>query len=146
MATSTAPPRAALLDVSILSRDGAPVSDSDLRRLFSGGSLTAARLDRLRDWPRILVGCGDRLVGAATCQRLEADLVVPDIGICTDCLCPEHDVLNTLLDALEAACLAGGGRRLVLSPPRTALFLLQRRGYEAVSASCAGCWVEKRIG
>jgi hypothetical protein len=58
----------------------------------------------------------------------------------------ELDVTNALLDALETACLAGGSRRVVLSPPRPSLAMLERRGYRTVKASCAGCWIEKMVG
>ena len=135
----------AALEVSILSRDCQPISDPDLRRLFPGGALTAQRLDRIRDWPRLLVTVDGTVVGLATCQRLHDELLVPDIGMCVTCECSEHDALDALLDALETACLAGGSRRLVLNPPRTSLLFLERRGYYAVTASCAGCWVEKAL-
>ena len=134
------------LEVKVLGPHCEAITDADVRRLFAGGALTQQRLDRLREWPRMLVGCGDRVVAVATCQRMDDELLVPDVGIVSDCGCPEHDVLNTLLDCLENACLAGGSRRIVLSPPRTSLAFLERRGYHTVKASCAGCWIEKIIG
>lgn len=139
--TAIAPP--ASLDVKVLGPHCDPLSEPELRRLFPGSSLTGQRFDRLAEWPRMLVYCGDRVVGAATCQRLEDELLVPDIGICSDNGCLELDVVNALLDALENACLAGGSRRIVLSPPRASMAMLERRGYKTVKASCAGCWIEK---
>lgn len=135
----------AQLEPCVLGHDGAPFADGDLRRLFPGGSLTAARLDRLREWPRVFINCDARIVGAATYRSLHDELLVPDLAISPDCGCSEHDVLHVLLDALETAGLAAGAHRLVLSPPAIALPALERRGYRAVSASCAGCWVEKAL-
>ena len=144
-ASSTAQPLGGL-EVKVLGPDCEPMTDIDLRRLFAGSALTGQRLDRLREWPRMLVFCGDRVVGAATCQRIEEELLVPDIGLAVDNGCSELDVVNALLDALETACLAGGSRRIVLSPPRPSLAMLERRGYKTVKASCAGCWIEKIVG
>ena len=134
------------LEVKVLGPHCEQLSDLDLRRLFAGSSLTGQRLDRLREWPRMLVFCGDCLVGAATCQRIEDELLVPDIGVDVGTSCSEKDVTNALLDALETACLAGGSRRVVLSPPRASLSMLERRGYKTIKASCAGCWIEKLVG
>ncbi len=134
------------LEVKVLGPHCEPMSDVDLRRLFVGSALTGQRLDRLREWPRMLVMCGDRVVGAATCQRVEDELLVPDIAINVVNGCSELDVTNALLDALETACLAGGSRRVVMSPPRPSVAMLERRGYRTVRASCAGCWIEKMVG
>lgn len=134
------------LEISVLGPHCAPVSEADLRRLFTGSALTEQRLNRLREWPRMLVACGDRVVAAATCQRIEDELLVPDIGICAECGCSERQIIHALLDALETACLAGGSRRIVLSPPRTSLGFMERRGYKTVKASCAGSWIEKVVG
>jgi hypothetical protein len=137
---------AAALEVTVFGPHCEPVRDRDIRRLFAGSALTQQRLDRLREWPRMLVACGDTIVGAATCQRVDDELLVPDLAVCVEPGCSEHAVVNALLDALENACLAGGSRRIVLSPPRTSLALLERRGYRTIKASCAGCWIEKVVG
>jgi hypothetical protein len=134
------------LEVSVLGPHCEPVSDADIRRLFAGSALTQQRLDRLREWPRMLVACDETLVAAATCQRVDDELLVPDLAVCVEHGCSEHAVINALLDALENACLAGGSRRIVLSPPRASLAFLERRGYRTIKASCAGCWIEKVIG
>jgi hypothetical protein len=139
-------PAMAGLEVTVLSRDCQPIADADLRRLFPGSALTDQRLDRIREWPRVLVALGPTIVGAATCQRIHDELLAPDVGVCATCSCSAHDVLHALLDALETACLAGGSHRVVLSPPPASLSLLDRRGYRTVKASCAGSWVEKTLG
>jgi hypothetical protein len=134
------------LEVKVLGPHCEPITDVDIRRLFAGSSLTGQRLDRLRGWPRMLILCGDHLVGAATCQRIEDELLVPDVGVNVGTSCSEKEVVNALLDGLETACLAGGSRRVVLSPPRASLAILERRGYHTIKASCAGCWIEKIVG
>lgn len=146
-------PESPAMEVRVCGGDCEPMSDADLRRLFPGSSLTQARLDRLRDLPRVLVIMGDRTVGAATCQKVEAELRVPDLGVETSVgglrlvggppQPREREVINALLDAVEVACLASGCSRIVLSPPKVPLAFLERRGYRRVDERCAGGWVEK---
>jgi hypothetical protein len=133
------------LEVRVTGPDCEPVSDADLRRIFPGGMLTQTRLDRLRQWPRVVVMCGERVVALATCQKTETELRVPEIGLDTSCGCGMHEVLNALLDAVELAGLAGGCRRIVLMPPKAGASLLERRGYEGISERCAGGWLEKAL-
>ena len=132
-------------DVRVVGPDCEPIDDLDLRRLFPGSSLTEERLNRLRQWPRILVLCCGRVVAVATCQRVDLELRVPEIGLANPCDCGERAILHALFDALEVAAMAGGCQRLVISPPRMSLMSLERRGYRRVRASCAGAWVEKRL-
>jgi hypothetical protein len=132
------------LEATILGPHCAALDDGDVRRLFGRSALTEQRLDRLRRWPRILVRRGDAIMGAATCERAHSEFLVPDVGLAENAE-TVNDVINALLDAIESACLAGGCRRIVLSPPRAGLALLERRGYQTVRASCAGSWMEKDI-
>lgn len=134
------------LEASVAGPHSEPLNDEDIRRLFAGSALTQQRLDRLRMWPRMLVRCGERIVAVATCDRAQEELVAPDIGLAEDVACRTNDVLTALLDALESACMAGGSTRVILSPPRAGLSLLEKRGYRTVKASCAGCWIEKIVG
>ena len=100
---------------------------------------------RIREWPRVLVAAGDVIVGAATCQRLQDELLVPDIGLSACVGCADGEVLLVLIDALETACLAGGSRRVAVNPPRAALPLLASRGYRAIDRPQAGCWVARTL-
>ena len=145
------------LEIRVCGADGEALSEADLRRLFAGGSLTAARLDRLRAWPRVMVTCGTRIVGVATCLKVDAELRVPDVGLDTSeterplaggagIECGVREILNALLDAVELTSLAGGCTRIVLSPPKVSLFFLERRGYRRVDERCAGGWIEKQVG
>lgn len=133
------------LEIRVYGPDCEQMPDADVRRLFPGGALTEARLDRLRTWPRVLVTCGPRTVAVATCRKTEAELRVPEIGMDTPCGCSDRAVIDALLDALELAGLAGGCRRIVLMPPKLSLAHLQRRGYSAITERCAGGWVEKNL-
>jgi hypothetical protein len=143
------------LEVRVCGGDCEPMSDVDLRRLFPGSALTQARLERLRELPRVLVIMGDKTVGAATCQKVEIELRVPDIGIdvasCGLRLVGgppqprEREIINALLDAVEVACLAAGCQRIILNPPKVPLGFLERRGYTRVDERCAGGWVEKIV-
>jgi hypothetical protein len=136
------------LDVRLDGPDGEAVHDADLRRLFPGSTLTQARLDRLRSWPRVFVTLAGQLVAVATCQKTDGELRVPDVGIEVPPAgprCSERDILNAVLDAVEVACIAGGCRRLVVNPPCASLGFLERRGYVRVNERCAGGWIEKTI-
>jgi len=142
------------LDVRVTGPDCDELSDGDLRRLFPGSSLTDARLDRLRQWPRVVVTLGGDIVSVATCQKSEGEMRVPDVGMdvpameagyAAICRCGERDILNALLDAVELAAVAGGCRRVIVSPPRVSLGFLERRGYIRVNERCAGGWIEKTL-
>lgn len=133
------------LEVRVNGPDCEPLTAADLRRLFPGSALTQDRLNRLREWPRVVVTCGERVVAVATCQKTEVELRVPEIGMDPGCECNERDVLNALLDAIELAGLAGGCRRVVLMPPRGSLGFIERRGYLRISERCAGGWIEKTL-
>lgn len=142
------------LDVRVTGPDCDVLSDADLRRLFPGGALTEPRLNRLREWPRVVIVFDGRVVGAATCQKSEGEMRVPDLGIDAprpacgrpSVRCGERDIVNALLDAVELACIAGGCRRVIISPPRMSLAFLERRGYRGVNERCAGSWIEKTLG
>ncbi len=148
-------PESSPIDVRVCGGDCEPMSDADLRRLFPGSSLTQARLDRLRDLPRVLVIMGDRTVGIAAYQKVEGDLRVPDLAVDASVgglrlvggppQPREREVINALLDAVEVSALAAGCSRIVLSPPKVSLAFLERRGYRRVDERCAGGWVEKTV-
>ena len=86
-----------------------------------------------------------RLVGLAIYLRAEDELRVPELGVSATSSAGAHDVLNVLFDALETACLAGGHRRLIVTPPATALAMLQRRGYTLIREGCAGTWSKRSL-
>lgn len=143
------------LEIRVCGGDCDPISDPDLRRLFPGKALTQARLDRLRELPRVLVMMGDRTVGTATCQKVEAELRVADFAVDGTIPGPrlvgaprpprEREIVNAMLDAVEIACLAAGCHNIILNPPRVPVGFLERRGYTRVDEQCAGGWVEKRV-
>jgi hypothetical protein len=131
------------LHVQVVGADAAPLSPAEVARLFPRVRPMSPRFDRLARAARVVVTSDGRLVGMAVYQRADTELRVPDLGLASSHTCGGHEVLNALLDALEAACLAGGQRRLVLTPPVKAHALLRRRGYELISEGCAGTWMEK---
>ena len=51
-----------LLDVMVEGPEGRRLADTDLRRLFPGSALTGARLNRLTNWPRLVVRLDDPAV------------------------------------------------------------------------------------
>lgn len=133
------------LEIRVTGPDCDPLAASDMRRLFPGSMLTEGRLDRLRDWSRVTVHCGEQIVAVATCHKSDLELRVPDIGLDRTCGCNAREVVHALLDALELAGVAGGCRRLVLMPPREIPGALDRRGYVTIAERCAGGWLEKRL-
>ena len=120
------------------------VALTDLRRLFRGQRLTAARRSRLTQGGRILAMCGSRVVGMAAYDRAEGELRVYEIGMDPESSCGTDEIANGLLDALELACMASGARRLLLLP-RAALTgsLIRRRGYVTMGEATGGAWVQK---
>jgi hypothetical protein len=128
----------------VLGPDGGSVSTADLRRLFRGQRLTAARRNRLTQGSRILVLCGTRVVGLAAYDRSDTDVRVYEVGLDPESACGTDDIADYLLDALELACLASGTRRLVL-PPTVMLnaTIMRRRGYVTQGEGRPGAWAQK---
>jgi hypothetical protein len=83
-------------------------------------------------------------VGVAGYERVDFELRVHEFGVDGSSPCATEQIATALLDALEVACLAGGGRRLVLLP-RAAISttLLRGRGFVTIAEGCAGSWYEK---
>jgi len=132
------------MQMRVLGPGYGPLSPADLRRLFRGRRLTPARRERLANSGRIVAACGSRIVGVAAFERADGELRVHEFGIDTTSPCSADQIANALLDALEVACLAGGGRRLVLLPrAAVAGVMLRRRGYVTIAEGCAGSWFEK---
>ncbi|MDO8835871.1 MAG: hypothetical protein Q7V01_09750 [Vicinamibacterales bacterium] len=138
-------PFAALpLHYRVLGPDSGGVSVTDIRRLFRGQRLTAARRNRLAQGARILVMCGPRIVGIAAYDRADAEVRVYELGTDTESACGTDEIATSLLDALELACMASGARRLLLVP-RAVLSptLTRRRGYATIGDGGPGTWVQK---
>jgi hypothetical protein len=128
----------------VLGPDSGGPTPTDLRRLFRGQRMTAARRSRLGQSGRILAMCGTRVVGLAAYERSERELRVTELGLDHDSACGTDEIAGGLLDALELACMASGARRLVLLPRATlANALLRRRGYVSIAEGTAGTWFEK---
>lgn len=132
------------MQVRVVGPDAASLTATDLRRLFRGRRLTPARRERLANSGRVVAACGSRLVGVAAYERLDGELRVHEFGVDGSASCTLDQVATALLDALEIACLAGGGRRLVLLPRAAiAAHLLRPRGFVTIAEGCAGSWFEK---
>jgi hypothetical protein len=143
--TEQAPtPQVNPVQVRVVGPDAACLTPTDLRRLFRGRRLTPARRERLRNSGRVVAACGSRVVGLAAYERGDGELRVHEFGVDATTPCTLDQIATALLDALEIACLAGGGRRLVLLP-RAALtaHLLRSRGFVPIAEGCAGSWFEK---
>ena len=128
----------------VLGPDNGGVASTDLRRMFRGQRLTAARRSRLAQGGRILAMCGSRVVGMAAFDRADGELRVYEIGMDPESSCGTDEIANGLLDALELACMASGARRLLLLP-RAVLnaTLTRRRGYVTIGEGGPGAWVQK---
>ncbi len=132
------------MQVRVVGPDSAGLTATDLRRLFRGRRLTPARRQRLAASGRVTANCGNRVVGVAAYERVDNELRVHEFGVDASSPCAIEQITAALLDALEVACLAGGGRRLVLLP-RAAIStsMLRARGFENIAEGCAGSWYEK---
>jgi len=142
-------PAPAELDLRVEGPDVRGLTDAEIRRLFPGGA-SGARLNRLRNWPRVVVRVDDLPVGVATYTQTPLETQVPDFSVeVPPSLDVEHpdlvpQVLDALLEAIEIASLAGGCRRVVLIPLRGPADLA-RRGYVCVNEGCGGSWMEKSL-
>lgn len=133
------------VQVRVVGPDCAVLTPSDLRRLFRGRRLTPARRARLAQSGRVVAVAASRVVGVAAYDRADGELRVHEFAM-DSALAPfiVDQVVCALLDALEVACLAGGGRRLVLLPRAAVAGLqLRRRGFVTIAEGCAGSWYEK---
>jgi len=134
------------LHVRIVGADAPTLGPGDFRRLFAGRSLSRVRRERIERSTRALALVGERVVGLAAYERVAGELRVFELA-CEPTLCfSAHDIIRHLLDAIELACIAGGGRRLVLQPSAVvATGPLEWLGYRLVSDACVGGWLEKRF-
>jgi hypothetical protein len=132
------------MQVRVVGPESAGLTPTDLRRLFRGRRLTPARRDRLAASGRVTATCANRVVGVAAYERVDLELRVHEFGVDASSPAAVEPVASALLDALEVACLAGGGRRLVLLP-RAAISaaMLRDRGFVNIAEGCAGSWYEK---
>jgi len=140
----------AALEVLVEGPDVPGLTDTDVRRLFPGSTLTSGRHNRLRNWPRVVVRVDDTPAGVATYIQTPFEMQIPDFTVKVPAAAGsagsklEQRVLDALLDAIELAALAGGCRRVVLIPSVAAADL-ERRGYVVVREGCAGAWMEKSL-
>lgn len=87
----------------------------DLLSLFAEGALSGVRVGRFHDCSKIAAQCGGDLVGIAAYRLRDGRLDVEELAVEQPCRCEASEIVSTLLRALESACLAGGGHRVVLS-------------------------------
>ena len=127
----------------VLGPDAGGPATPDLRRLFRGQRLTAARRNRLDQGGRILAIVATGWLLAAY-ERTDRGVRVYELVVDPDSASGTDENVGGLLDALELACLAGGARRLLLLPRAAcAATLLRLRGYAAFGDGPAGPWFEK---
>ena len=131
---------------------GDPKDLADVRRLFPGSSPSGVRLNRLRNWPRVVVRVDDTVAAVATYTQTSFETQIPDFAIgIPSAVGSERSrlaerVLDALLDAIELASLAGECQRIVLIPSVASVDDMERRGYAVVEDGCAGSWMEKSLG
>ena len=140
----------AVLDVMVEGPEGKRLPDADLRRLFPGSALTGVRLNRLCNWPRLVVRLDDVPVALATYTQHDGETQIPDCALDVPARANadgtlRRRALDALIDAIQLASLAGACRRIVLIPPPDAVSMLERRGFTAINEGCAGAWMEKSL-
>jgi hypothetical protein len=119
---------------------------ADLRRLFPRERLTPPRRERLARLPRVLVTCGTTIVGVAVYEHVAGDLRVHEFAVDRHVVCDPDDVALALLRAIDLAGVAGGDRRIVVTP-RAGAFVRTFRdcGYDISDEGCAGRWLHKAL-
>lgn len=130
----------------VLGPDTATLPDRDLQRLFAGRPLTEPRRRQLARCARVVAECAGGVLGLAAFERMDDDVRVVTMGIDRGGTRRADAIADVLLDAVELACQAGGGRRvLVLDADPAEARVFMRRGYFRVHEGCAGGWFEKRF-
>jgi len=145
MPLTTAAKRPALLRLTVAGPEHDPLAGPDLSRLFAGGALSTARVERLARWSRLIAHCGTLPVAVVTYQDAAGEVRAPDFGLDAAGCCDVDAVVSALAHALEIACLAAGAKRVVVMPPRGGEQSLLRCGFVAIHEGCAGSWMEKAI-
>lgn len=139
----------AALDLRVEGPEVSGLTDADISRLFPGQN-SGERLNRLRNWPRIVVRTDDVPVAVATYTQTPIETQVPEFSVAIPPAIESNhpdlrrQVMAALIDAIEIASLAGGCRRIVIVPTGRIKDLL-RHGYVAVSEGCGGSWLEKSL-
>ena len=142
-------PEPTALDLRVEGPEVCGLNDADIRRLFPGPT-SGNRLNRLRNWPRVVIRVDGVPVAVATYTQTPIETHVPDFAVEIPAANDyEHgslrrQVVDALLDAIEIASLAGGSRRIVIVPSGGINDLL-RHGYISVSEGCGGSWMEKGL-
>lgn len=142
-------PAPAVLDLRIEGPEVRGLSDADIRRLFPE-RVTGERLNRLRNWRRLVVRIDDRTVGVATYTQTPLETHVPDFAVAIPASMDARyrgvaaKVLDSLLGAIEIASLAAGCHRVVLIPQGGGAEM-ERRGYKCIHERCGGSWMEKSL-
>ncbi|MCL4848012.1 MAG: hypothetical protein KJ066_15835 [Acidobacteria bacterium] len=134
------------LQIRVLGPDSSLLSPIDLRRLFSGRSLSRPRRDRILTGHKVVALLGRRVVGLAAFERTTDEIRVYELALEPSLAFGAYDIVRSLLEALELASLAGGCRRLVLLPAAiVAAGPLERLGFRVTSERTAGGWLEKHF-
>lgn len=142
-------PESTALDLRVEGPEARGLTDADVHRLFPG-RITGERLNRLQNWPRVVVRIDDIPVGVATYTQTPIETQIPDFAVEIPSSIDVHHgnvrpaVLDSLLEAIEIASLAGGCRRIVIVPTGR-IADLTRRGYVSISEGCGGSWMEKSL-
>lgn len=134
------------LQVRVLGPDSTLLTPADLRRLFTGRSLSRPRRERVLTGHKVVALLGPRIVGLAAFERTADEIRVYELALEPSLAFGAYDIVRSLLDALELASLAGGCRRLVLLPAAiVAAGPLERLGFRVTAERTAGGWLEKHF-
>lgn len=137
------------LELRVEGPDVRGLNDADINRLFPDRP-SGQRLNRLRNWHRLVVRIDDRPVGVATYTQTPIETHVPDFAVVVPpSMEVQYDnvgahVLDSLLSAIEIASLAAGCTRVVLIP-QGRVAELERHGYTCIHEQSGGSWMEKSL-
>jgi len=135
-----------LIQVHLTAAGSDPFRDQNVARLFKGQRLTRARRAQLRESHMIIVSYGRRLAGVAAYTAAKRNVcVVSELALDPKLSCERDCVVDAVLDALEAACLASGRFAIVVLRTDIAPVVFKRRGYVAIIERCGGAWLEKQL-
>lgn len=107
-------PVAAAIDCRVIGPNGHSGDCAQLASLLPSQPVSKTRRQRLEAASKMAIRCGNQFVGVAAYTMDDGRLDVLDLGVTASGSCEARDILQLLLQALEAACLAAGGTRVAL--------------------------------
>lgn len=133
--------------IHVLGPDCQIPSFLDLADLLAAKGLNRQQRERIARLPKVVATQGRHVVGLACFNRVDEEIRVQELFTHPDQHATSMAILRRLLEALELACLASGGHRVLVLPEAVlTASSLEELGYHEMCMRAAGPWLEKSLG